>query len=65
MDGLDGWTEFTDAFEIIMAKMEEGVTEFTYSDGVEQFEVKIDELSGLVSEGKIQDATLIYFDGLI
>jgi hypothetical protein len=64
MDGMDGWTEFGDAMEFIMAKMEEGVTEFTYSDGDEQTEAKVDQLPGLVSEGKITDDTLIYHDGL-
>eukprot|EP01043_Picozoa_sp_COSAG02_P036086 COSAG02_NODE_2623_length_8399_cov_21.197590_4_plen_152_part_00 len=64
MDGMDGWTDFGDAMEFIMAKMEEGVTEFTYSDGDEQVEAKVEELPGLVSAGTITDDSLIYYDGL-
>ncbi len=64
MDGMDGWTDFGDAMEFIMAKMEEGVTEFTYSDGDEQVEAKVEELPGLISAGTITDDSLIYYDGL-
>lgn len=65
MDGLDGWTDFSDAMDLITAKLEQGVTMITYvADDDEQIEANVSELPGLVSEGKIQDDTLIYHDGL-
>lgn len=47
-----------------MEKMEQGVTEFTYSDGEQQTEANVDQLARLVSEGIIQDDTLIFHAGL-
>jgi hypothetical protein len=64
MDGMEGWSDFADAAEIIMAKLEAGVTEFIYAVGDEQIEATIDQLPELVSGGKIEDDTLIYHDGL-
>ena len=65
MDGMDGWADFGDAMEFIMSKMESGpVTEFMYAVGEEQLEATAGMLPVLVDKGTIDDATLIYHEGM-